>query len=252
MSSKYLKDLSSDDYSALTKKLHTIQNGVCYICQKAIDLDIHTTNIDHIIPLAKRGKDSEDNFALTHESCNKSKQDADLTVARSLVVLDEIRRKISVGELGKSKAETASLHHVLEYLGGSKYKIHCKIENGDFKYALSDMGKEDIISVPIFTDGLSGEQTVFIELPIEYIYHDELINPRGINSSINKLVKEFYSKNPQLHLSLARVDDNKIKIFDGQHKAVAQLLLGQRKLLIRLFIQPDVDRLYHHQYKFRK
>lgn len=56
MSSKYLKDLSSDDYSALTKKLHTIQNGVCYICQKAIDLDIHTTNIDHIIPLANRGK----------------------------------------------------------------------------------------------------------------------------------------------------------------------------------------------------
>ncbi len=243
MASKYLRDLSTDDYNALTKKLHTIQNGVCYICQKPIDLDIHTTNIDHIIPLANRGKDSEDNFALTHESCNKSKQDADLTVARSLAVLDEIRRKISTGELGKSKNETASLRHVLEYLSGSKFELHYKVENGVFKYTLSDMGKEDIISVPIFTDGLSGEQTVFIELPIEYIYHDELINPRGINSSINKLVKEFYQKNPQLHLSLARLDDNKIKIFDGQHKAVAQLLLGQRKLLIRLFIQPDVDRL---------
>ena len=131
----------------------------------------------------------------------------------------------------------------MEYLSGSKFELHYKVENSVFKYTLSDMGKEDIISVPIFTDGLSGEQTVFIELPIEYIYHDELINPRGINSSINKLVKEFYQKNPQLHLSLARLDDNKIKIFDGQHKAVAQLLLGQRKLLIRLFIQPDVDRL---------
>lgn len=243
MSSKYLRNLSSDDYNALTKKLYNMQNGICYICQKPIDLDIHSTNIDHIIPLANKGKDSEDNFALTHESCNKSKQDANLTVARSLAVLDEIRHKISAGELGKSEVKTASLRHVLEYFGGSKYEIRYKIENGVFKYALSDMGKEDIISVPIFTDGLSCEQTVFIELPIEYIYHDELINPRGINSSINKLVKEFYQKNPQLHLSLARVDDNKIKIFDGQHKAVAQLLLGQRKLLIRLFIQPDIDRL---------
>lgn len=194
MASKYLKALSSDDYNALTKKLHSIQNGICYICQKPIDLDIHTTNIDHIIPLANRGKDSEDNFALTHESCNKSKQDANLTVARSLAVLDEIRRKISVGELGKSKTETASLCHVLEYLDGSKYELHYKIEDSVFKYALSDMGKEEIISTPIFKDGLSGEQTVFIELPIEYIYHDELINPRGINTSINKLVKEFYQK----------------------------------------------------------
>ena len=32
-------------------------------------------------------------------------------------------------------------------------------------------------------------------------------------------------------------------MFDGQHKAVAQLLLGQRKLLVRIFINPDVDRL---------
>jgi len=182
MASKYLRDLSKDDYQALTKKLHAIQNGVCYICQKPIDLDIHTTNIDHIIPLANKGKDSEDNFALTHESCNKSKQDADLTVARSLAVLDEIRHKIVIGELGKAKNETASLSHVLEYFDGSKYEIHYKIENNVFKYVLSDVGKEEIISSPIFTDGLSGEQTVFIELPIEYIYHDELINPRGINS----------------------------------------------------------------------
>jgi len=70
-----------------------------------------------------------------------------------------------------------------------------------------------------------------------------LINPRGINSSINLLVKEFYIGNPQLHLTLARIDDNKIKVFDGQHKAVAQLLLGNRTLLIRLFINPDIDRL---------
>ncbi len=243
MNSNYLRGLSSDEYTALTKKLHMIQHGVCYICQKPIDLDIHTTNIDHIIPLANKGKDSEDNFALTHESCNKSKKDADLTVARSLAVLDDIRQEIASGKLGKSKTESVSLRHVLEYFGGSKYEMHFKVENGVFKYALPDMGKEDIVSVPIFTDGLSGEQTVFIELPIEYIFHDELINPRGINSSINKLVKEFYQKNPQLHLSLARVDGNKIKIFDGQHKAVAQLLLGQKKLLIRLFIQPDLDRL---------
>ena len=68
MASKYLGALSKNEYIDLTNKLHTIQNGKCYICRKDIDLDLHNTNIDHIIPLANGGKDTEDNFALTHES----------------------------------------------------------------------------------------------------------------------------------------------------------------------------------------
>lgn len=78
---------------------------------------------------------------------------------------------------------------------------------------------------------------------MSYLYHDDIINPRGINSSIGKLIKEFYKTNPQLHLSLARIDDNKIKIFDGQHKAVSQIILGSKELVLRLFINPNVERL---------
>ena len=76
------------------------------------------------------------------------------------------------------------------------------------------------------------------------MFHDEVINPRGINSSINLLIKEFYKGNPQLHLTLARLDENGfIKVFDGQHKAAAQILLGQTKILVRLFIQSDINKL---------
>ena len=180
MASKYLGSLSKNDYIALTNKLHSMQIGKCYICRKDIDLELHNTNIDHIVPLANGGKDTEDNFALTHESCNKSKQDADLTVARSLAMLSEIKQKISNGVLGNYKNESASLKHVLETLGGSKYTFKYKIENSTLSYSLSDFGDENIYKVPIFIDGLSGEQTAFVELPIEYLYHDELINPRGI------------------------------------------------------------------------
>lgn len=56
-------------------------------------------------------------------------------------------------------------------------------------------------------------------------------------------MKEFYKPNPQLHLSLARFDEGKIKIFDGQHKAVAQILLGTKRMVLRLFINPNVERL---------
>lgn len=236
MSSKYLSSLSKEEYDSLTSKLYDIQNHTCFICCEPIDLTLHTTNIDHIIPLANKGKDSEDNFALAHETCNKSKQDADLNIARILCRLQKIQ------ELSQqTDKKAASLKQVLSSYNGSKFDFKYKIVGDQVEYSLSDFGDNGIYQSKIQTDKLSGFRTCFIELPVEYIFHDELINPRGINSSISKLIKEFSKHNPQLHLCLARLDENKIRVFDGQHKAVAQILLGCKKLLLRIFIDPDVD-----------
>ena len=238
MSSKYLSSLSKEEYSVLTNKLLNIQNHQCFICEEKIDLELNTTNIDHIIPLANKGKDSEDNFAVTHESCNKSKQDANLKIAKILQRLNKIQTTVQ-SETSKS----ASLKDVLSFFNGSKHKFKHKIIDGVLNYSFSDIGDNKTYKTTIFIDNLSKEQSCFIEVPIEYLFHDEIINPRGINSSIGKLIKEFDKKNPQLHLSLVRIDDGKLKLFDGQHKAVAQILLGTRKFVVRVFLDPNVDRL---------
>ncbi len=236
-SSKYLDSLNAEAKKSLTKKLWEIQNHKCFICEQEIHLDINSTNIDHIRPLANGGKDEPSNFAVTHEHCNKSKQDADLVVAKKLFRLQQI---ITDAE---SRKEVPSLKHVLISNGGSKYSFRYSVEGDQLVYSFDDVGSATVKRTEIFTDTLSNEKSAFICVPIEYLYHDETINPRGINSSISLLIKEFHKPNPQLHLSLARVDDGKIKIFDGQHKAVAQIMLGVRSLTVRLFIDPDVDRL---------
>ncbi len=238
MASKYLSSLSKDDYSELTKKLWNIQNHQCFICEEEIDLDLNTTNIDHIVPLANKGKDAEVNFAVTHESCNKSKQDANLKIAKILQKLSKIQKIIHT-----KTSKSASLKDVLKIYNGSKHDFKYKIDNMELKYSFSSIGDNKTYQAPIYTDNLSKEQTCFIEVPIEYLFHDEIINPRGINNSIGKLIKEFDKQNPQLHLSLARVEDGKLKIFDGQHKAVAQILLGTKKLVVRVFLKPNIDRL---------
>ncbi len=235
--SKYLEGLSKEEYNALSKKLWSIQSHKCYICNEDIDLDLHQVNIDHIRPLANNGKDDESNFALTHDSCNKSKQDADLEVARTLSDLSKIIKS------AEAKNETPSLKHVLLAFGGSKYNFTHKVEGGNILYSFNEIADVSIKKTEIFTDKLSGEKSAFIKVPIEYLYHDEIINPRGLNSSISLLIKEFHKGNPQLHISLARLNDEKIQIFDGQHKAVAQIMLGVRELIIRLFVDTDVDRM---------
>ena len=235
--SKYLDSLTSEQYKNLSLKLWNIQNHKCFICGEEIDLDLHTTNIDHIHPLVTGGKDDESNFGLTHENCNKSKQDADLEVAKRLSRLSRIIKN------AEDRHETPSLKHVLEANNGSKYDFSYKVDNNKLIYTFSQVGDDTIRTADIFLDKLSNEKTAFISVPLEYLYHDEIINPRGINSSISLLVKEFYKGNPQLHLSLARLDNGKIKIFDGQHKAVAQIMLGVKELVVRLFIDTDVDRM---------
>jgi len=238
MSSKYLNSLSKSDYTDLTNRLYNIQSHKCFICLEGIDLSLQTTNIDHIIPLANKGKDSEDNFALAHESCNKSKLDADLRIARLLYKIKKIQ-----DETYNAENKSASLKHILINQGGSKYDFKYTIENSCVKYSFSEIGDNAIYSSKIFEDILSKEKTCFIDIPIEYIHHDELINPRGINNSISGLIKEFNKGNPQLHLTLARIENNKVRVFDGQHKAIAQILLGVKKLLLRIFIEPDIERL---------
>ena len=238
MNSIFLNRLSKDEYEKLKKELAEIQSCKCYICQKDIDDDLQETDIDHIIPLVNRGKDDKTNFAITHSSCNRSKSDANLNIARILHKLKNLQSDVQANE-----NRSASLKDLLELEGGAKYTFRYKIEDGEILYSFSENGNNNILRSKVYEDTLSKEKSCFVEIPIEYIYHDDLINPRGINSSISLLVKEFSKGNPQLHLSLARIDGDKIKIFDGQHKAVAQILLGARKLLVRLFIDPNIDRL---------
>ena len=110
------------------------------------------------------------------------------------------------------------------------------------------MGNNEVMTFPICKDEISGFRSSFIDLPIEYLHHDDHINPRSIGNNLRKLVVEFHRRLPQLHISLGWIATSngnraKVRIFDGQHKAAAQVLLGAKRLPVRVFINPDIDLL---------
>lgn len=242
MASLYLNGLTQDKREDLIERLHASQGGRCFICEKPIDLVAQASSIDvdHIEPLNNGGKDGEGNFAVTHASCNRSKQAADLRVARVLAKFSQIQ-----AEVQQSAKRGVNLSDIFARYGGASQQLGFKIADDAITYSHDELGDATRRAVPLYTDRLGGLRYFSALLPIEYLHHDDRINPRNIGANLSRLVTEFHRGRPQLHVSLGWLTSaagrGQIKVFDGQHKATAQVLLGSRELPVRVFVDPDAD-----------
>lgn len=243
--SVHLSKLSNQQREELVTRLWNCQKGKCFISGKDIDLVLHKNNIDidHIIPLANGGKDDESNMALTFDYANRSKQATDLNLARVNWIY-----KTLAEDLQHQENRNPNLNDVLRKYDGSCYDLRYVISGDKIRFSYPEISKLDINELPLYEDKQSGLRYFFALLPIQYVHHDDKINPRSIGSNITKLLAEFYKGNPQLHISLGYIetnDDNhsQVKLFDGQHKAAAQILLGTKEIPVRVFIDPDVEKI---------
>lgn len=243
MGSLYLNNLNNDERKNLEKILHETQKGNCFICEKEVDLHLHAgaIDVDHIEPIKTGGKDDPSNFALTHASCNRSKQATNLRVARVLARYSAIRDSVA------SQNRGPNLSDIFSRYGGAIHELPLVRENGVVSLSFPQLSRNDVQKIPLYKDDMSGLDYFFAKIPIQYLYHDDRINPRAVGSSLGGLVEEFYKKRPQLHVALAWAQlqneqtHTKVHVFDGQHKATAQVLLGVRELPVRIFLNPDLD-----------
>ena len=226
----------------MIERLWHAQGGKCFITGKDIDLLLHEgeLDIDHVIPLTNGGKDDESNFALTFSSANRSKQGADLNLARINWQFKELSEKLQHEE-----NRNPNLTDILAIYAKGSYEMTFKIDGDKITFTFPKDESHQIFEQTIYTDQRSGIRYFFTVAPIEYIMHDKEINPRTIGSNVSKLIAEFYKGNPQLHIALGYIDNletgkSAIKLFDGQHKAAAQIMLGTKAIPIRMLVQPYV------------
>jgi hypothetical protein len=219
------------------EKLYEIQGGKCFICGRDINLRSGDWQLDHIIPRAAGGKDDLNNQAIVHGICNQKKLDSDLRVARCMFQYEQIKEKY-----GKKGFNHPNLGDFLEEFGGGKTPLTIKTLSEEIEYEYWHGNTIKSNKSEIYQDSLSGIAYFFACLPVECLFHDERINPRAIGSRIKGLIEEFLNKRPQLHVGLAYVKGNgkaEVRVFDGQHKIAAQLLLGVREFPLRVFLVKD-------------
>lgn len=242
-----IKSLTKEQREDLIKRLWELQEHKCKICGKPIDLSIHEVDIDHIVSLDLGGLDDENNWGVVHAEHNKIKGNRDLQLMSYIFNFREHMEKYL-----REKKEFI--------LGDALNEFYPERDrNNTVEFELTESQSQNQIKVsyptgnietyPVLADERDNSVKSFVAMvPFEYVYHDSSINPRSI-IDLEPLIEEFYYKHPQLQPCLAYVKFDGIKgksdiwVFDGQHKAAAQLYLRNEKLLVRVFINPDIDKI---------
>ena len=92
----------------------------------------------------------------------------------------------------------------------------------------------------VFSCPATGMKFFYSVLPIEYIRNDGELQPRPLEQ---KRVWELYrhlTTHTQLAPAVCRLVENRILLFDGQHKSAAQIWAGRRGLDCKVYVDPDV------------
>lgn len=200
--------------------------------------ETENVHFDHIKAHALGGQSDLDNIAPMCEHHNKSK---------GMLLLEDYRIKLRLDDFF-TKGDRLTLRHLLEYLE----------ENGDLEsYAqpvsVEIAGENIKLSNHSFTGNYyiqqcprTGWMYFYGNLPIDILNSDDDddgkagLQPRYlIFDKVFEMYRHFQIY-PVLQPSIGRVVDNKILLFDGQHKAAALLWGGRRLFECKIYIDPDV------------
>ena len=93
---------------------------------------------------------------------------------------------------------------------------------------------------PVFTCPATGMRYFYCAIPIEYVSNDTELQPRPLEQ---KRVWELYrhlTAHTQLAPAVCRLVDNRVLLFDGQHKSAAQIWAGRKSLDCKIYVEPDI------------
>lgn len=238
-------EISEDERNKKISMLLKQQNSKCYICGKEINLALEKVELDHIRSRVSGGIDDINNLAVTHSSCNRSKGSRDLELQRILHRFQEHVKKYTE-DIEAETHRNFTVGNALQEIIPDRREVTVATErNETIALSFSINGNTVVERYPLIADENNPDVKSFVGMiPFKHIFHDQTMNPRSI-VDLEQLIVEFYNKIPQLQPSLATLQINgatgsgKIMLFDGQHKAAAQLYLGCSRLFLRLFLNCD-------------
>ena len=239
----FIESLTQKQREELVRRLWEHQQKRCYISGETIDLQVHEVDLDHIIARARGGRGDESNIGLALAHHNRSKGVRDLELQRRIFrFYKDLEKRQNAG----GRNELFTVGDVLQNIRSVGREVSTVKTDGDgevlISWTSSDVGPK-AIKLALVTDQSAAplvRLSCFGRFPAEIVHHSNL-NPRSIHD-LEPMIEEFYYQHPQMQPSLAYFEPKslgntgRIMLFDGQHKAAAQLYNLSGEILCRLFI----------------
>ena len=206
---------------------------MCYICDTTLDgYEPSEIEYDHIYAYADGYPQDLPNFAPIHAARDPAKKNCHAGKGRKSPF--EYKEELRI------RKEMEGIRSLRDLCPSAK---PVNIEP-DFQRRVVRL---DDVTLPLYSQHLDGTEHwyFFHEIPRENIENDDKIQLRPLEDKIYPLIASL-RHHVQLLPSLGRLDlgERKIKIFDGQHKAVAQIVGNKRQEIpCIVFLNPDVDDL---------
>lgn len=93
---------------------------------------------------------------------------------------------------------------------------------------------------PLHTCPSTGWKYFYTTLPVECVENDRDLQPRALREASVWSLYRHFTTNTQLAPSVCRIDESgEILLFDGQHKAAAQIWAGRLTIECKVYLHPD-------------
>ena len=181
----------------------------------------------HIKPYSRRGATNVENIAPVCRNHHRS---------IGTMSLHEYRDKLDIERFFES-GEPRYLDDVIrEKRGPGGEKVVYELEDGQIVLYLD--GRR--FQYPLYVCPVTDWKYFYAKVPVGYVENDRNLQPRALRQSSLWQLYRHFQINTQLAPSICRIDENGVLLlFDGQHKAAAQIWSGRTEIECKVYINPD-------------
>ena len=204
----------------------------CFIDGHPID-SREDLEFDHIKPVAAGGETSLENLAAVCRKHNRQK---------GTMSLSEYRDYLKLGAFFAGGSQKY-LDDVVK-ARGHKHPVPLQYEVDATGQAIDvyfDQGKR---CFSLYQCPATGWRYFYAMIPVKHLLNDKDLQPRALRQQSMWALYRHFQRNTQLAPSICRFDaSGALLLFDGQHKAAAQVWAGKDAVECKVYVQPDAKRL---------
>lgn len=224
------RELSEQEKKNINKQ-HTCDGELrCFVNDHPINSDSEV-DYHHIKPYSMGGSTEEANIAPV---CRKHHKRI------GTLSIHEFRARLEMEEFFKNP-EPIRLDNILEKkLGKREFGKNLQNEMNDNKIKLYFDDEITPTKLSLSKCPSTGFRYFYIILPVEFVQNDFDLQPRPLEI---KRLWELYRHlivHTQLSPAICRLVDDKILLFDGQHKSAAQIWAGRKEIECKVYIDPNI------------